>query len=88
MTRRDGSRRLGRSAGPQDVTRDVTWTGYPSWHIESAIRSIGPYIIYPDGTITNRRTGEIVWRPGDPPEKRPRNPEPEFYDKPHTKRRF
>ena len=79
MTEKYGSRRLDRSAGPGDV--------HPGWLLESAVRSIGPYINYPDGTVTDRRTGEILWRPGDPLEKRPRNPEPEPYNKPHTTRR-
>lgn len=74
-----GARRLNRSAGPQDVK--------DGWHIESGIRSIGPYVNYPDGTVLDRRTQEVLWRPGDPPEARPKNPIPGAYDKPHTTRR-
>ncbi len=80
MTGKYGSRRLPRSAGPEDVR--------PGWHIESAIRSIGPYVNYPDGTVVDRRTQRTVWSPGDNPAMKPRNPEPEAYDKPHTPRRF
>jgi hypothetical protein len=71
-----GKRRLNRSSGPQDVR--------PGWLLDSAERSIGPYIEYPDGTTTDRRSGAILWRPGDDPTKKPRNPEPEPYDKPHS----
>lgn len=71
-----GSRRLNRSAGPQDVK--------PGWQIESAIRSIGPYINYPDGTVADRRTSEVLWRPGDDPAKKPLNPAREAYNKPHN----
>lgn len=70
---------IGRSAGPQDV--------HPGWLLESATRAIGPYVDYPDGTVTLRATGEILWRPGDDPAKRPRNPQRELSDQPHTTRR-
>jgi hypothetical protein len=59
---------------------------HPGWLLESAERSIGPYVEYPDGTVTNRRTGEVLWRPGDPGE-RPRNPPPEPFVKAHQTRR-
>jgi hypothetical protein len=80
-----GSRRLDRSAGPGDVR--------PGWLLDSAVRSIGPFINYPDGTVTDRaRSLEtpdcVLWRPGDPPGARPKNPAPEPYDKPHTPRGF
>ncbi|MGI0151578.1 MAG: hypothetical protein ACREC5_06550, partial [Thermoplasmata archaeon] len=53
-----GPRRLNRSAGPQDVR--------PGWQLESALRSIGPYVDY--GTaVADRVTGEILWREGDSP---------------------
>jgi hypothetical protein len=72
-------RRLNRSAGPEDVR--------PGWLMESAIRSIGPYIHYGDVFTTDRRTGKILWRIGDDPAKRPQNPEPEtFIRKVHTRR--
>lgn len=76
MTGKHGSRRLPRSAGPGDVR--------PGWLMESAVRSIGPYVDYPDGAVADRRTGVVLWRPGDPIEARPRNPDPEPYDKPHN----
>jgi hypothetical protein len=50
--------------------------------------SIGPFMDYPDGTVADRATQEILWRPGDPPEKRPVNPERGKSRKPHTKRSF
>jgi hypothetical protein len=78
MTGKYGSRRLPRSAGPEDVR--------PGWLLESAKRSIGPYVVYPDGSVADRRSGEVLWKPGDPGEP-PRNPTPEAYDKPHTTRR-
>lgn len=78
MTSKYGSRRLDRSAGPQDV--------HPGWQIESAERSIGPYVVYPDGTVADRRSGTVLWRPGDPG-KPPQNPPPEPYAKPHSTRR-
>jgi hypothetical protein len=54
--------------------------------LESAIRSIGPYVIYPDGTVTDRATGLVLWRPGDPGEP-PHNPEPKLSNKPHNTQR-
>ncbi len=78
MTGKYGSRRLDRSAGPQDVR--------PGWLMDSAERSIGPYVDY--GTaVSDRRTGDVLWREGDDPAKRPRNPAPEPYVKPHNTRR-
>ncbi len=73
-----GRRRLNRSAGPQDVR--------PGWLSDSAERSIGPYIDY-GNSVADRRTGEVIWREGDDPAKRPANPPREPYDKPRTVRR-
>lgn len=56
--------------------------------LRRAIERIGPFVEYPDGTVCDRATGRVLWKPGDPPEKRPRNPERPAYDKPHTTRRF
>jgi hypothetical protein len=39
------------------------------------IADLGPYIHYNDLATTDRRTGEILWRAGDDPAKRPQNPE-------------
>lgn len=69
------NRTLGRSAGPRDVTDAVSWTGGPQWILDSAIRSLGPYVVYPDGTVDSRVTGERLWTPGDPGVP-PSNPEP------------
>ena len=79
MTGKYGSRRLPRFAGPEDVR--------PGWLLESAKRSIGPYIEYPDRTVTDRRTGVVLWHSNMDPFKRPRNPDPEPYRKPHNTRR-
>ncbi|MGC2205883.1 MAG: hypothetical protein WA719_08185 [Thermoplasmata archaeon] len=49
---------------------------------------IGPFVDYPDGSVTARATGELLWRPGDDPTARPVNPERGKSNKPHTKRSF
>lgn len=84
---RPGPNHLGRSAGPMDVTEELCWTGHPKWLLDSAIRSIGPYVEYPGGTVVDRATGGIIWRKGDKGE-RPRNPERATSSQPHTKRSF
>ena len=69
-----GEHHIGRSSGPQDVK--------DGWLLESATRSIGPYIDY--GTsVAERASGKIIWREGDPRPK-PKNPEREKYKKPHN----
>lgn len=55
--------------------------------LRRSIDDLGPYVDYPDGTVTDRRTGEVLWRPGDS-SKKPRNPERGKSNKPHTPRRF
>lgn len=68
-----------RSLGPQDVK--------PGWLMESAIRSLGPHIFYPNGVVTDRRTGDILWRPGDDPAKKPPPFDMGTSNKPHTTHR-
>jgi hypothetical protein len=36
-----------------------------------AVARLGLTITYPDGTICDRRTGDVLWRPGDDPSKKP-----------------
>jgi len=62
------------------------------WILRGVERSIGPYVVYPDGTVTDRRrsieTADcVLWRPGDPAELRPANPPPGRSTKPHNVRR-
>jgi hypothetical protein len=86
VTSKYGPHHLGRSAGPEDVTSEIAWTGGPKWLLDSAIRSLGPYVEYPDGSVTDRASGRLLWKPGDPG-KPPKNPERGRYNKPRTIRR-
>jgi hypothetical protein len=51
--------------------------GKHDWKIASARRALARHIFYPDGTVALRETGEVVWKPGDDPARRPTEPEPE-----------
>ncbi|MDE1821533.1 MAG: hypothetical protein KGI98_11900 [Euryarchaeota archaeon] len=52
--------------------------------LRRAIADLGPFVFYPTGEVADRRTGQIVWRPGDPPERRPRPIERGYSDKRHN----
>jgi hypothetical protein len=51
------------------------------------MRGLGPFVEYPNGTVTDRVSGAVLWRPGDDPVRRPRNPPPERSDKPRNSKR-
>jgi hypothetical protein len=80
QTRADRARRTWEAEAEKrkrgESTPDVRWS------------SIGPFVEYPGGTVADRATGDTVWSPGDPPELRPKNPDPGQSKKPHTKRGF
>lgn len=52
--------------------------------LRRSIADLGPYVFYASGAVGDRRTGEIVWSPGDPPGNRPRPPERGYSDKRHN----
>ncbi|HEV2450215.1 MAG TPA: hypothetical protein VGU43_07420 [Thermoplasmata archaeon] len=43
----------------------------PETELDRAVRNLGPTIEYPDGTVCDRRTGGVLWRPGDDPARKP-----------------
>lgn len=70
---------------PSDREYD-TMAEWREQELRRSVERLGPYVEYPDGTVTDRLTGAVLWRVGDP-EPRPRNPERGFSDKPHNSRR-
>lgn len=65
------NRTLGRSSTNRDFA-GLDAEGAKAWLMNSYVRSIGPYVEYPDGTVADRRTGQILGNLSDP--KCPRNP--------------
>ena len=68
---------LGRSSTDRDFA-GLDGAGARAWLLESACRSLGPYVEYPDGTVTDRRTGKVLGHIGEPgcPRNLPREADP------------
>jgi hypothetical protein len=90
-------------ADPEDLFADTSTRAdraRRTWESEAAKRKagapsadarwsvIGPFVEYPDGSVADRSSGDLLWKPGDPPELRPSNPDRGQSKKPHTKRGF
>jgi Bifunctional DNA primase/polymerase, N-terminal len=69
-----------------EAERDRRAVGRPTPDVFWSV--IGPFVEYPDGHVTDRSTGDVLWRDGDDPALKPSNPPMGKSTKPHTKRSF